>query len=166
MVSIKFKILFTGKGSTVTIGFFLSIDVMLLNPIFISCVTSSVRSLSLHRSFSMLLLLLLLLLTFISNLLPRGITILSESLITDSAQGPDRFQCYGKYVLIKLYEGMTIKSSRRFRFKHMKEEHITHANFPWILTPWVHTYTNFTHAKRVLMKWEYLPSVESEHIRS
>lgn len=133
---------------------------------FIFLVTPSVRYLSLHRSFFMLLPLLLVPLTFISNLLLGGIAILSESLMTDSAQGPHRFQCFGKYVLIKLYEGTTVKSSWIFRLKHVKEEHRTHANFPSILTPWVHTYTNFTHAKRVLVTWEYLPSFEREHVRS
>lgn len=57
-------------------------------PYFVFFVTPSVRSLSLHRSFFMLLPLLLVPLTFISNLLLGGITILSESLMTDSAQGP------------------------------------------------------------------------------
>lgn len=87
MVSIKFKILFTRKGSTVTMGFF-GYWWYAVKPYFVFFVTPSVRSLSLHRSFSMLLPLLLVPLTFISNLLLGGITILSESLMTDSAQGP------------------------------------------------------------------------------
>lgn len=114
MVSIKFKILFTRKGSTVTMGFFVY-WCYAVKPYFVFFVTPSVRSLSLHRSFSMLLPLLLVPLTFISNLLLGGITILSESLMTDSAQGPHRFQCFGKYVLIKLYEGTMVKSSWIFQ---------------------------------------------------
>lgn len=147
MVSIKFKILFTRKDSTVTIGFFVY-WYYAANPYFRFLCNLLSEIFESTRTFSMFLLLLLVLLIFISNLLLGGITILSESLITDSAQGPNTFQCFGKYVLIKLYEGTTINSPQLFMFKQVKEEHITHANFSWILTPWAHTYTNFTHAKK------------------
>lgn len=134
-------------------------------PYFVFFVTSSVRSLSLHRSFSMLLPLLLVPLTFISNLLLGGITILSESLMTDSAQGPHRFQCFGKYVLIKLYEGTMVKSS--WIFQAQAREGGTQDTCKFSLNPHpMSTHTNFTHAKRVLVTWEYLPSFEREHVRS
>lgn len=132
MVSVKFKILLSRKSPTVTTG-------MLLNPVFIAFVTSSMRSLSLHRLYSVLLLSLLVLLAFISNILLGGITILSKPLITESVWGPQRFQCFGKYLLIKLYEMITIKSPLLFRFEQVKKKHQAHANFPWILVLWVHT---------------------------